>query len=205
MYALPATGIVEASSANNSSLGGAWIPALVFGIPGDSITAIVIGVLYMKNLNPGPTIFIVNAVPLYAIFIIFILANLLMVPLGYGAIRLARTVLKVPRNILMPLILLFCLVGSYSINNSLFDVGVTLAFGIIAYLMEENGFPLAPTILGIILGGMLESNLVSSLIKSDGHLLAFFDRPIAGTLGVITLAIWIVPFILRVVRARRSA
>jgi TctA family transporter len=198
-------GIVEASSANNSSLGGAWIPALVFGIPGDSITAIVIGVLYMKNLNPGPTIFIENAVPLYAIFLIFILANLLMVPLGYGAIRLARTVLKVPRNILMPLILLFCLVGSYSINNSLFDVGVTLAFGVIAYLMEENGFPLAPTILGIILGGMLESNLVSSLIKSDGHLLAFFERPIAGTLGVITLAIWIVPTILRFVRARRSA
>jgi TctA family transporter len=159
----------------------------------------------MKNLNPGPTIFIENAVPLYAIFLIFILANLLMVPLGYGAIRLARTVLKVPRNILMPLILLFCLVGSYSINNSLFDVGVTLAFGVIAYLMEENGFPLAPTILGIILGGMLESNLVSSLIKSDGHLLAFFERPIAGTLGVITLAIWIVPTILRFVRARRSA
>ncbi|HEX7387350.1 MAG TPA: tripartite tricarboxylate transporter permease [Castellaniella sp.] len=198
-------GIVEASSANNASLGGAWIPALVFGIPGDSITAIVIGVLYMKNLNPGPTIFLTNAVSLYAIFLLFILANLLMIPLGYGAIRLARTVLKVPRNILMPLILLFCLVGSYSINNSLFDVGVTLAFGVIAYLMEENGFPLAPTILGVILGSMLENNLVSSLIKSDGHLLAFFDRPIAGTLGVITLAIWIFPLILRAVRARRSA
>ncbi|MFA7438624.1 tripartite tricarboxylate transporter permease [Castellaniella sp.] len=198
-------GIVEASSANNASLGGAWIPALVFGIPGDSITAIVIGVLYMKNLNPGPTIFMVNPVPLYAIFLIFILANLLMLPLGYAAIRLARTVLSVPRNILMPIILLFCLVGSYSIQNSFFDVGVTLAFGLIAYLMEENGFPLAPTILGIILGGMLESNLVSSLIKSDGHLIAFFDRPIAGTLGVITLAIWIVPLVLRLIRSRKTA
>lgn len=198
-------GIVEASSANNASLGGAWIPALVFGIPGDSITAIVIGVLYMKNLNPGPTIFMVNPVPLYAIFIIFILANLLLLPLGYAAIRLARTVLSVPRNILMPIILLFCLVGSYSINNSFFDVGVTLVFGLIAYLMEENGYPLAPTILGIILGGMLEANLVSSLIKADGHMIAFFDRPIAGTLGVITLAIWIVPFVIRFIRSRKTA
>jgi TctA family transporter len=196
-------GIVEASSANNSALGGAWIPALVFGIPGDSITAIVIGVLYMKNLNPGPTIFINNPVPMYAIFIVFILANLLMIPLGFGAIKIARRILRVPRNILMPLILLFCVVGSYSINNSLFDVGTTLAFGVIAYLMEENGFPLAPTILGIILGGMLEDNFISSMIKSNGHFMAFFDRPIAGTLGAVTLAIWIVPFVVRGVRRRR--
>lgn len=197
-------GIVEASSANNSALGGAWIPALVFGIPGDSITAIVIGVLYMKGLNPGPTIFINNPVPMYAIFIVFILANLLMIPLGYGAIKVAKRVLQVPRNILFPLILLFCVVGSYSINNSLFDVGTMLAFGLLAYLMEENGFPLAPTILGIILGGMLEDNFISSMIKADGNALAFVDRPIAGTLALITVLIWSSPFIISLVRRFRK-
>lgn len=198
-------GIVEASAANNGSLAGAWIPALVFGIPGDSITAIVIGVLYMKDLNPGPMIFINNAVSMYSIFIVFILANLLMLPLGYLLIKLAKYILRTPRNILMPLILVFCIVGSYAINNSIFDVGVMLTFGVLAYLMEENGFPIAPTILGVVLGTMLEENYISSVIKSDGNFLAFFERPIAGTLGVITILVWAAPFVLRYIRNKRAA
>ena len=197
-------GIVESGAANNSSLAGAWIPALVFGIPGDSITAIVIGVLYMKNLNPGPMIFINNPVAIYSIFIVFILANLLMLPLGYLTIKLAKRILEVPRNILMPLILLFCIVGAYSINNSAFDVGIMLAFGLLAYLMEENGFPIAPAILGVVLGGMLEENFISSMIKSDGDFIAFFSRPIAGTLGVLTLLVWSMPVIMRILRKKQS-
>ena len=196
-------GIVEASAANNSSLAGAWIPALVFGIPGDSITAIVIGVLYMKNLNPGPMIFVTNPVAMYSVFIVFILANLLMLPLGFLTIKLAKKILEVPRNILMPLILLFCIVGSYSINNSAFDVGIMLGFGMLAYLMEENGFPIAPTILGVVLGGMLEENFISSMIKSDGNFFAFFNRPIAGTLGVLTILVWSMPIVMRLLRKKQ--
>ncbi|MCM2297656.1 tripartite tricarboxylate transporter permease [Rhodoferax sp.] len=196
-------GIVEASAANNSSLAGAWIPALVFGIPGDSITAIVIGVLYMKNLNPGPMIFVTNPVAMYSVFIVFVFANLLMLPLGFLAIKLAKKILGVPRNILMPLILLFCIVGAYSINNSAFDVGIMLGFGLLAYLMEENGFPIAPTILGVVLGGMLEENFISSMIKSDGNILAFFNRPIAGTLGVLTLLVWCMPIVMRLLRKKQ--
>jgi putative tricarboxylic transport membrane protein len=197
-------GIVESGAANNSALAGAWIPALVFGIPGDSITAIVIGVLYMKNMNPGPMIFINNPVAMYSVFIVFILANLLMLPLGYLTIKVAKRILQVPRNILMPMILLFCIVGSYSINNSVFDVAVMLGFGLLAYVMEENGFPIAPTILGVVLGGMLEENFVSSMIKSEGNIVAFFDRPIAGTLGVLTILIWIVPLVLRMFRNKQA-
>jgi len=197
-------GIIESGAANNSSLAGAWIPALVFGIPGDSITAIVIGVLYMKNLNPGPMIFIENPVAMYSVFIVFILANLLMLPLGYLTIKLAKKILKAPRNILMPLILLFCIVGAYSINNSAFDVGIMLAFGLLAYLMEENGFPIAPTILGVVLGGMLEETFVSSMIKADGNFIEFFNRPIAGTLGVLTLLIWVLPVVIRMLGKQPS-
>jgi putative tricarboxylic transport membrane protein len=193
-------GIVESGAANNSALAGAWIPALVFGIPGDSITAIVIGVLYMKNLNPGPTIFINNPVAMYSVFIVFILANLLMLPLGYLTIKVAKRILTVPRNILMPMILLFCIVGSYAINNSVFDVAVMLGFGLLAYVMEENGFPIAPAILGVVLGGMLEEHFVSSMIKSDGNPVAFFERPIAGTLGVLTIVVWVLPLVLRFFR-----
>src|SRR5438067_866676 len=119
-------GIVEAGAANNSALAGAWIPALVFGIPGDSITAIVIGVLYIKGLNPGPTAFMQNAPSIYAIFIVFVLANLLMLPLGVAAIKCAKQMLRVPRDVLMPVILLFCIVGAFAINNSAFGVLVML-------------------------------------------------------------------------------
>jgi TctA family transporter len=183
-------GIVDSTAANNSALGGAWIPALVFGIPGDSITAIVIGVLYMKNMNPGPTMFIQNAHIMYAVFIIFIIANLLMLPLGWAAIKASRHILSVPRNILVPLILLMCIVGSFAITNSVNAVVIMLVGGVLGWLMEENGFPVAPVILGLVLGEMLEQNFMTSMIKADGSLLGFFARPIAATLGAMTIAVW---------------
>ena len=196
-------GIVESGSANNSALAGAWIPALVFGIPGDSITAIVIGVLYMKNMNPGPTLFTQNPQNIYAVYLLFIVANILMIPLGWLCIKAAKQILRVPRNVLMPLILLFCIVGTFAINNTAFDVGVMLAAGLAAYVLEENGFPSAPAILGVVLGGMLEENFISSMIKSDGNLLGFFSRPIAASLGALTLCAWFLPPVIK--RLRRLA
>jgi putative tricarboxylic transport membrane protein len=196
-------GVVEASAANNAALAGAWIPSLVFGIPGDSITAIVIGVLYLKGINPGPTIFIENAETVYAVFLVLILANLLLLPLGWLLIKAARNVLRVPRTILMPIILIFCAVGSFAINNAVFDVVVMLVFGLLAFAMESRGFPVAPTILGVVLGGMLEQNLVTSLIKADGSVLAFFERPLAALFGVATILIWCSPLVMR--RRRKRA
>ena len=193
-------GIVESGSANNSALAGAWIPALVFGIPGDSITAIVIGVLYMKNMNPGPSLFINNPQNIYAVYLLFIVANLIMIPLGFLCIKAAKQILRVPRNVLMPVIMLFCVVGAFAINNTAFDVTVMVVAGFAAYVLEDNGFPIAPAILGVVLGGMLEENFVTSMIKSDGDLLAFFTRPIAATLGAMTLAVWFLPLLLRRLR-----
>ena len=183
-------GLVEAGAANNSALAGAWVPALVFGIPGDSITAIVIGVLYMKNMNPGPMIFMNNPQNVYAVFIVFILANLLMLPLGWACIKASARILRMPRNVLMPIILVFCLVGAFAINNSLFDLWILLGFGVAAWVLEENGFPVAPAILGMLLGKMLEENFITSMIKSDGSWLAFVERPIAAGLAIFTLLLW---------------
>jgi putative tricarboxylic transport membrane protein len=183
-------GIVDATSANNSAIAAAWIPALVFGIPGDSITAIVIGVLYMKGMNPGPTVFLQNPQFIYAVFIIFVLANLLMLPLGWLAIKWSKQILRVPRNVLVPVILMFCVVGSYAMTNSPYGIIVMLVMGMVGWIMEENGFPIAPAILGLVLGEMLEQNFMTSMIKSDGAFLGFFERPIAGTLGVMTIALW---------------
>ena len=196
-------GVVESGAANNSALAGAWIPAIVFGIPGDSITAIAIGVLYQKNMNPGPTIFINNPENIYAIFIVFLLANIVMLPLGWLTVRLATTVLKVPRNILMPVILLFCIVGAFAVMNSAMGVVLILVFGVIAFLMEENGFPVAPAILGVVLGKMLEENLVTSMIKSDGDPWVFFTRPIAMWLAFATLVIVLWPIARWVIAKQR--
>jgi TctA family transporter len=197
-------GIIESGAANNAAVSGAWIPALVFGIPGDSITAIVIGVLYLKGLNPGPTIFINNPESIYAVFILFFLSNIIMLPFGWLAIKSAKQILRVPRNILMPIILMFCVVGAFAMNNSLYGVTIMLVFGILGFLLEENGFPVAPVILGLILGPMLEQNFITSLIKSDGNMLAFFERPIAAGLGIVTLLVWATPIVLAILRQRRQ-
>ena len=193
-------GIIESGAANNSALAGAWVPALVFGIPGDSITAIAIGVLYLKNLNPGPTLFTTNPQNVYAIFLIFVLANLIMLPLGWFAIKIAKRVMYVPRDVLMPVILLFCVVGAFAINNTVFGVLLILLFGLAAFVLEENGFPTAPAVLGVVLGGMLEENLITSLIKSDGNPFVFFTRPIAGGLAAGTFVILAWPLIARLWR-----
>jgi putative tricarboxylic transport membrane protein len=184
-------GIVEATSSNNASLSSAWVPALVFGIPGDTITAIVVGVLYVKGMNPGPTLFLFNPQTIYAVFLIFILANLIMIPLGWVLIKFSKNILRVSKSVLMPLILIFCIVGAFASNNAVYGVTIMLIFGIVGYLMEENGIPVAPCVLGIVIGPILEENLITTLIKFQGSLIDFINRPIALALFVLSCLIWI--------------
>ncbi|WP_148253703.1 tripartite tricarboxylate transporter permease [Aidingimonas lacisalsi] len=197
-------GIVDASSANNSGISGAWVPALVFGIPGDSITAIVIGVLYMKGMNPGPTIFMDESGLIYALFIVFIIANLMMLPIGYMAIRLSKIFILTPSKILMPIILCFCIVGAFAINNSIIDIWLMLIVGGIAFVLSRNDFPMAPAILGLVLGGTVENNFMSAMMRTDGNFLSFFSRPISATLGVIVILIWVSPLIISCVKRIRG-
>ncbi|WP_419308125.1 tripartite tricarboxylate transporter permease [Chromohalobacter israelensis] len=193
-------GIVDASSANNSGISGAWVPALVFGIPGDSITAIVIGVLYMKGMNPGPTIFMEGGGLVYALFTVFFIANLIMLPIGYLAIRSAKVFILTPRKVLMPIILCFCIVGAFAINNAITDVWIMLIIGLVAFILARNDFPMAPAILGLVLGGTLENNFMSSMLKSNGDLLSFFSRPISAGLGIMVILIWLLPLFVRLYR-----
>ena len=171
------------------------MPSLLFGIPGDTITAIAIGVLYMKGLNLGPTLFTERASSMYALYIIFVIANIIMIPLGIVMIRAASTVLRAPRSAVLPIILVFAAVGSFAGGNNLFAVLTVAAFGVIGYVLQANGFPVAALVLGIVMGTMVEQNLVSSLIKSDGQLLPFFSRPVAAVLAAITIACLAWPFV----------
>lgn len=188
-------GIGDASTANSAALAGAWIPALVFGIPGDSVTAIVIGVLLMKNITPGPDIFQDNAALVWSIYLVFILANLVLLPVGLLAIRIGRHLIHVPRRVLLPIILLFCVVGAYAINSSYFDIGVMGAMGLLGFVLERRGVPLGPVVLGIILGGPLEERFVQTISSADSTLSAFFGRPLAAALGVATLLVWLGPLL----------
>jgi putative tricarboxylic transport membrane protein len=200
-------GLIEAGASNNASLASGWVPSLLFGIPGDTITAIAIGVLYMKGLNPGPTLFTERASSMYALYIIFIMANIIMIPLGIIMIRVASTVLRAPRSAVMPVIVLLCAVGSFATGNNLFAVATVAAFGVIGYVMERNGYPVAAMVLGIVMGTMVEQSFVTSLIKSDGSILPFFSRPVAAVLASMTIAalLWPVGVWLRGLLRRQPA
>lgn len=175
--------IIDSSSSNNASLAGSWIPSLVFGIPGDSAAAIIIGVLYMKDMNPGPTLFLFQPEKLYAVFILFFIANLMLLPLATLVVNFIKRVIFIDKAILYPIIIIFSTVGSFAINNSLSSIVVMLGMGVVGYILQRGQYPISPIILGMILGPMLEKNLLSSMIKSDGNLLAFVERPVSMVLA----------------------
>jgi TctA family transporter len=183
-------GIAAGGASNNAGVAGAWTPALVFGIPGDSVTAIAIGVLLMKGLTPGPQIFTNDPELVGALFGSFFVANVVMLFTGALAILLATLILKVPRTVLMPLVLMSSLVGAYAITNSTIAVWIVLVLGLAGFFMEENGIPMAPAILGIVLGTVLENNFMTSMMKAQGDPLMFFERPVAGVLGTATVVLW---------------
>lgn len=182
--------IADACTANSSSLAAAWIPALVFGIPGDSVTAMVIGVLAMKNLTAGPEVFSQQAPLVYGLYACFMLANLILLPVGLVAIRGAAAVMRVPQRILLPVITLLCVVGSFAINGSLFDVGLMLAFGLVGLGCDRLSIPVGPMVLGIILGGPVEERFIQTLAGGRGSPWAFVDRPVSAGLAVVFLALW---------------
>lgn len=196
-------GIVAAASANNASACGTWIPSLVFGIPGDSVTAVVIGIFYLKGLQPGPAVFMGEATLVYSIFVAFIIANLLMLPMGWVAIKLARHVCRVPQIELMAVVLLFCVVGSFAVNNSMTGVIVMLVLGVLAFFMQENGFPVAPVILGLILCPLLEESFMQGMILADGDFTRFVSRPISIALAAFTVLILLGPALRRLIVGRQ--
>jgi putative tricarboxylic transport membrane protein len=183
-------GIADATTANNAAVAGSWIPALVFGIPGDSVTAIVIGVLLMKNITPGPKVFVEQQQLVFSIYLIFLLANVILLPVGLVAIRLGSLIVRVPRTILLPVIVLFCVTGAYALNASLFDVGVMLGMGCLGFVLERHGVPLGPVVLGIILGGPLEERSIQAITAAGGSPIGLINRPLAAVLATGCLVLW---------------
>ena len=180
-------GLIAAESANNSSIGGALVPMLSFGIPGDAVTAMMLGALLIHGIQPGPLLMQNQPVLVYGIFISLFLAAFLMLIVQSFGIRGFLKINKIPQHYLIPAIFLLCVLGSFAVNNRVFDVWVLLLFGLIGYWMKTNDFPLPPFILGIILGPMVEENLLQA-ISIDSNLGLFFTRPISGILIVLAMA-----------------
>lgn len=198
-------GVSDGAAAKNASLASAWIPALVFAIPGDSITAIVIGVLMMKNVTPGPDIFTTQAHIVYSIYLLFIVANLVLIFAGLAAIRAGGLIRRTPKRVLLPIILLFCITGSYAINGSYFDVLVMGLMGLLGFVLDRRDVPSGPVVLGIILGMPLEERFIQTLSSAEGNFLVFFSRPVAAVLGLIAIALWATPAIVWAREKRRAS
>ena len=177
------TGIVEGvaapESANNGVTGGALIPLLSLGIPGDVSTAVLIGAFMIQGLTPGPTLFTESPALVYSIFIALFVINTVVLVLGLFGIRLFTKIVSVPQYILTPMIFVFCVVGSYAINNQFFDVVSMLVFGLAGCAFTRLKVPAAPMVVGLILGTTVESNFRRALIMSKGSLSIFFTHPIS--------------------------
>ena len=175
-------GSIEAVSGpeggNNGVTGGAMIPMLTLGVPGDAVTAIMIGALTIQGLAPGPMLFETNEALVYSIFLGMFVANTLMCIFGFAGIRLFTKDLSVPKGILTPIIFVLCIIGSFAMKNSLFDVWVMLVAGIVGYFLGKVKVPTSPAILGLILGPMAEKNFRTALLKSGGDPSVFFDSVI---------------------------
>lgn len=172
-------GVVASETANNASVGGALIPLLTLGIPGDVASALLIGGLMIHGINPGPMLFVTNASLVYTIFAALFVANIFMLILEYFGMRLFVKVLAVKKYALLPIIVILCSVGAFGSGNRVFDCICLMFFGIYGYFMWRLRYPLGPMIIGFILGPMAETNLRRAIMAVDGNVWAFFQRPIA--------------------------
>jgi putative tricarboxylic transport membrane protein len=187
-------GIVAPESANNSCVGGALIPMITLGIPGDSMTAVLIGALLIHGLRPGPDMFLAHIDFVATVYVSLILAVIVTLALGLYGNRYFARVLQLPRPILLTAIVLLCIIGSFAVRNSMFDVVVMLGFGVAGYAMNKVGMPTAPVIFGMVLGPLLEDNIRRSLILY-GDWAVFLERPISLALVLLSVVALVYPLI----------
>lgn len=195
-------GIAAPEAANNAVSGGAMIPLLTLGIPGDSVTAIMLGALMMQGITPGPLLFTTQTVKVYTIIISLFVSNIFMCILGYGAIRGFAKISMLPMKWLNPIIFVFCTVGTFAINNNMGDVFLMIGAGIVGYILVKLGFCMPPIILGLILSGTVEENLRRALVLSDGSLKIFLSHPIAMVLLTIAAISLMTPVVMKAWKAR---
>ena len=196
--------VASCEAGANGCTGGALLPMLTLGIPGDAVTAIMLGALTLQGMQPGPLMFTDHGDMVYTLFVGMIFCYFMLLVLGLLSLKVIGNVVKIPGNILTPMILALCVVGTYALNNSLFDVGIMLIAGVVGYFMQKGGYPASPVVLALIMGPMAESNFRRALSLSGGSLDFLYTRPI--TLALLTLAAFtlLTPIIRKIMRLRRQ-
>lgn len=182
-------GVCAAESANNASTGGALIPLLTLGIPGDPMGPILLGALMLHGLAPGPLLFQESPEVVSVVFISMLLASILLGIIGLAGSKAFSRIIDIPGHLLLPIIVILCVIGAFAMRNALFDVVVLIIAGITGYGLRRVNVPLPPLLLGFILGPMLEDNLRRSLLISEGSVGVFFTRPLSGAILVLALLI----------------
>lgn len=182
-------GVIASEAGNNGVCGGALVPLLTLGIPGDSVTAVLLGGLLIHGLTPGPALFVEHYDIVIGIFTTLLVATIMMVLLQMVGIKLFVKVLSVPINYLTATLFILSIVGSYALRSNIFDVFLTLVLGILGYFMVRAEYPVAPVVLGLVLGGMFEREIRLALKLSDGSITIFFSRPVACVIILLAFAI----------------
>jgi len=196
-------GLVAAESANNAVTGSAMVPTLALGIPGDPVTAVMLGTFIVHGLTPGPRLFTENLDLVYAVFLILIAVNVLMFFIGAVGAQLFTRALRVPEPLLMTMVVVIAIVGAYGVRGNPLDLMTAFFAGIGGFILRKAGFPLAPLVIGMVLSQMIENSLRQGLLLTRGSFLAFFERPITLTLFIVTALMLAWPAI-RWLRNRRK-
>jgi putative tricarboxylic transport membrane protein len=198
-------GIVVAKSAATASVGGALVPLLAMGIPGSGATAIILAAFLLHGIQPGPQVFASSPALVNTVFAAVFIALIGMCILGYFAIKPLCKVLDAPEALVSAFVVLFCFVGAFAARNSLPDLYVVAAFGLVGFLFERFKFPIAPMVLGTILGPLAESNFMTTMVSFDNDWTVFFTRPISGVVMALAILSLVVPMVRAARQLRQQA
>lgn len=180
-------GVCAPEAGNNGVTGGALVPLLTLGVPGDAVAAVLLGALIIQGLTPGPLLFEQNPEIVYGLFSSMILGNILLLLVGLAGIKFYSRIVEIPKIMMIPSILILSTIGSYSMNNSLFDVGITFIFGLIGYIMGKIKMPSSPIVLAVILGPMLETNLRKAVLMYEGSYSFLWTRPVTVVFLILSI------------------
>jgi putative tricarboxylic transport membrane protein len=188
-------GLMAAETGESACVPGAIIPVLTLAVPGSAPAAVLMAAMLIHNLNPGPNLMLQTPEFFYQIVAMLMIADMVKLFFGLTLVRPLLWILLVPRERLMPVVFVLCTVGAYAITSRVFDIYVMLVFGFLGFVLREFKFPMAPLILGLVLGELLEKNLTRGLVLSGGDIAPFFTRPISAVLAAITIAsiLWSIP------------
>jgi putative tricarboxylic transport membrane protein len=197
-------GVIASEAANNAMVGGALVPTLSLGIPGDAASALLIGALMLHGISPGPRLFEAHPDLVSAIFAGFFIANVIMLVIGLLMCPLFTLILRIKKAYLIPVIFLLCVAGTYGIRNSMFDVVLLCLFGVIGYAMRKFGYPLPPLVIGQVLGPMIEQAFRRSLLMSGGNPVIFVTHPVADFIWLLAILFLTFPYLQKIAKTLKG-